>query len=166
MPDKDLFPITTPTVAKLCLAQGKLEQAEAIYLHLLQEDPADPELLGGLAEIRRQRETLSAPEATDRVAIDSEGQSLVCRWVVSESGQRRAQLILGSPGSLVLRLVSFPATAEIPPEDIALVALSGTVERPRPAAAHVLAAAVGLRDESGRFVSIAHATLVPRLVSS
>jgi hypothetical protein len=156
--EKNPLPIATPTIARLYMLQGKLQQAEALYRQLLQESPEDARLLDGLAEVRRRAEAAHAP-AADRVEVRILGDAYVCTWAVTEEGQHRARLVLNAPGELVLRLASFPADPERAPEDRPLTEAAGTLVLPPISGRCVLvAAAVGVLSADRRFASITHCT--------
>lgn len=151
------LPFATATIARLYMLQGKLEQAEEIYRKLLEERPGDRRLLEGLAEVQqRLRARLEPLPGDDRLELDWQGTRLRCRWVVTPSGLRRAELTLGAPGSLVLRLLAFASSAPPASQDHSLPGSSGELELPAPEGALVLAAAVGLGGEGNRFAAIAH----------
>lgn len=151
------LPFATATIARLYMLQGKLEQAEVIYRELLEERPGDQRLLEGLAEVQqRLRARLEPLPGDDRLELDWQGNRLRCRWVVTPSGLHRAELLLGAPGSLVLRLLAFASSAPAASEDHPLPRSSGELELPAPEKALVLAAAVGLCGEGNRFAAIAH----------
>jgi tetratricopeptide (TPR) repeat protein len=154
--DKAPLPIATATIARLYMLQGKLQQAETIYRQLLKESPDDARLVEGLAEVQRRAETAQAL-SDDRVELRVLGDAFVCNWVISDEGRRRARLVLGGEGQLVLRLASFPSDPGRPSEDRPLAEETGTLVLPL-VRATLVAAAVGLRASDGRFTSIAHCT--------
>lgn len=159
MPEKrEPLPFTTPTIARLYLQQGKLDEAEAIYRALRKERPADPRIAEGLAEVERRRQSPevggSSEDAVELRAAKDE--TLECSYRVSEAGRRRASLVLGGEGALTLRLCAFPGGKQ---EDLPLAEACGAVALPSSLRAPVIAAAVGLRDANGRFVAIAHGAL-------
>jgi hypothetical protein len=148
-------PIATATVAWLYMEQGKLDQAEQLYRRLQAEDPDDPRPQRGLAEVQRRRQSQLAGSG-DQLTLERCAGGLRCRWLVTEEGRARAELVLGRQGSLVLRVVAFPIDPSVPPGDTLLAGPSGEIQVQPPAGASVVGAAVGLRGESGDFVSITH----------
>ncbi len=140
------------------MLQGKLAQAEAIYTVLLEEQPGDPRALEGLAEVKRRATAGEEPLGADRVELRADAEGLRCQYLVTEEGRRRAELVLGRPGALILRVLGFPAPGDRPPSDHPLEATSGELTVPAPARSRVIAAAVGLRGEGEAFVAIAHCT--------
>jgi hypothetical protein len=153
-------PIATATIAQIYKMQGKIEQAEGIYLELLGERPDDPRLQRGLAEVRRlleeARSATFVPSSDDHVSIERSGDTLRCTFAVTDSGQRRAGLVLDGEGRLTLRLVVFPSQAGKPAQDIQLQSSVGSLTLKPPDRAKLVAASVGLLAEDGSFVSIAH----------
>ncbi|MCB9556673.1 MAG: tetratricopeptide repeat protein [Deltaproteobacteria bacterium] len=153
-------PFVTPTVARIYLDQGKLDQAEQVFKKLLEAHPDDDDLKEGLAEIARRRSTEQRENTQDDgVQVEVDGSSLRCRWSTSPSGRHRAELVAGQPGDLVLRVVGFPHTPDSAPDDTALTEQQGmlTVDAPD---ALMAAASVGLFTKDGQFVSIAHSKIV------
>jgi hypothetical protein len=150
----------TATMARIYLGQGKLDEAEAVYRKLLGDRPGDPALQEGLAEVQRRREELEAgpePDAADRVALRLQGGELTCTWSVSDEGRRRAALLLGTEGTLTLRLMTFPLEPDDPPEDIVLDRPEGQMALELPGRGLLAAAAVGLGADDGEpFAAIAH----------
>jgi hypothetical protein len=164
MPEKrEPLPFTTPTIARLYMLQGKLDEAETIYRALQAERPDDPRLGKGLAEVQRRREDPElAGEPGELSTVELLGDAcggLECRYSVSEAGRRRAGLVLDAEGALTLRICAFPGEERA---DLPLAAPNGAVSVPDAVKGPVIAAAVGLRDEGGRFVAIAHGSLGPR----
>jgi hypothetical protein len=160
MPEKrEPLPFTTPTIARLYMQQGKLDEAEAIYRALQKQRPADPRVAEGLAEVERRRQAPAEAGGAGEDAVElraAAGDALECSYRVSEAGRRRATLVLGGEGTLTLRLCAFPGGKQ---EDVALSGDEGAVAVPAALRAPVIAAAVGLRDANGRFVAIAHGAL-------
>lgn len=149
-------PIATATVARLYLQQGKLDQAEAIYRKLLGQDPRDPRLLEGLAQVQRCLAAQHHAAPDEHVTLRSSEGGLLCNWRVTIDGRERAAIVLGHQGRLALRLVFFPPAAGNP-RTIALDDLEGQVTLPlSDQEASLAAAAVGLSGDGDRFVSIAH----------
>ena len=150
-------PFATATIARLYMLQGKLEQAEAIYRQLLEERPREVRLLEGLAEVQRRLQArLEPPAGDDRLELVWERGRIRCRYTVTADGQRRAGLLLGCSGTLVLRLHAFPSSPGEGPIDRPLERPAGELELTAPEKASVVAAAVGLTGPGDRFVAIAH----------
>jgi len=160
MAEREPLPFTTPTIARLYMLQGKLDEAEAIYRALEVDRPGDPRIEEGLAELQRRRQSPGlAASGEDRVELRGSAQgeaAISCSYRVSEAGRRRALLVLGGEGTLTLRICAFPGGKQ---EDLELPGSEGAVALPASLRAPVIAAAIGLRDETGRFVAIAHSTL-------
>ncbi len=153
---REPLPFTTPTIARLYMLQGKLDEAEAIYRALAKEREGDPRIAEGLAELARRRQSPEVAGSEDAVELRVKGEALECSYRVSEAGRRRATLVLGGEGALTLRLCAFPGAKQ---EDLPLAEASGAIAVPASLRAPVIAAAVGLRDVSGRFVAITHGAL-------
>ncbi len=159
MAENDPLPIATATIARLCMMQGKLDQAKLLYGQLLRETPRDRSLLAGLAEVERREKAQEAPSLSgNQLEIFYKDEATWCHWIVTEGGLRRARLVLGQAGDLILRLVPFPLNPARPPSDTRLPELSGSVALSPPSQTTLLAAAVGLLAAGGRFVSIVHCT--------
>jgi hypothetical protein len=149
--------ITSPTIARLYLHQGKPEQAESMVRQLLESRPRDAKLQALLHEIQQQLAGAeTAAEVADFVALEAKGRELHCGWRVSEQGRRRANLVLGEAGHLTLRLAGFPANPTADPHDHPLSTPEGRATLPAPPGASLAAAAVGLLGADRRFVSIVH----------
>ena len=154
-------PFTTATVGRIYLEQGKLEQAEEVFRRVLAERPKDERCLQGLAEIARRRvDEQAGTTGADSVSVEAQDGALVCRFSVSTEGRRRARLVSGHDGALVLRIVRFPAVADTPPVDAVLPGDEGLLRLQPPEGALFVAAAVGLLAAGGAFVAIAHSTLI------
>jgi hypothetical protein len=158
VPANDALPFATATIARLCMLQGKLERAEALYRQLLQERPKDPRLIEGLGEVLRRKGAPASTPGGDQVRLRIEGEALVCSWTITEEGQERARRVLGGHGELILRLMSFPIDPRQPAKDQPLDRLSGDLVLPSAESVCLLAASVGLIGADGRFVSITHCT--------
>ena len=163
MPTDSTLPIATATVAMLYMEQGKLDQAEQIYRHLLRDSPDDPRLVAGLQEVQRRREGQPhGAGSDDMVALQvASGRQLICSWRVTAGGRTRARLVLGDDGALVLRVVAFPSGPKSPPVDVELAETAGEASVTAPGGASLVGAAVGLRGKAGEFVSITHCAPIP-----
>lgn len=154
-------PIATATIARIYMKQGMLDEAEALYRRLLQEQPNDARLMMGLAEVERRRAQKDLCPTDCQVALEVGEDRLECRWRISDEGRRRAGLVLGADGRLTLRLVTFPVDARRPHQDIQVEMTQGQIGlKPPSSRSQLLAAAVGLMGENERFVAIAHAEAV------
>ena len=159
MAENDPLPIATATIARLCMIQGKLEQAKLLYGQLLRENPRDRRILAGLADVERREKAREAPSpSANKLEIYVQDGATWCRWQVTEEGLRRARLVLGQAGDLILRLIPFPLSPARPPSDTPLPELSGKLALSPPSQTALLAGAVGLLAAEGRFVSIVHCT--------
>jgi hypothetical protein len=155
-------PVATPTIARLYLRQGKLEHAERMFEQLAQSRPSDVKLA---AELAQAREAIAATQKathapSDELKLKANGRELHCAWKISPQGSERGELVLGNPGSLVLRVAGFPANPTALPKDIPLNASSGARKITAPAGASLVAASVGLRGRDERFASIVHCAFV------
>jgi hypothetical protein len=151
-------PIATATIAGLYLRQGLLDQAEALYLRLLEQRPGDAALKAGLAEARR-RQLAKRPLTNDsKVSLEAEGEGLTCRWSISERGIAQANALLQGAGKITVRLVSFPLEEGRAGQEIILERARGEITLRPPRGALTVSAAVGLLDleQDDRFVAIAH----------
>lgn len=158
-------PIATQTIARIYVQQGKLDQAIAVYEHLLEAHPHDEALIRELAVVRGKVDAqgdLPLPDL-DALMVDRTDDippKIRCRWRISEDGGGRARLVLGADGQLTLRLSGFPENAAGKPDDIAIDTHDGTLIIAPPAGAILLTAAIGLLDDDGNFASVAHCDLV------
>jgi len=118
---------------------------------------------------------LTADSLRLRLAQDA----IQCDWAVTVEGRNRARLELrrqgspdsqgspegqGSPenGKLMLRVVGYPSELSEEAIDIQLAGQSsGSVENSVPRGALRVAAVIGLADNDGRFVAIAHSESLP-----
>ncbi len=149
-------PFETATVARIYMMQGMLDEAEALFLKLLEDNPGDERLETGLADVRQRIQDELEAVSSDCVEVAVRGGKLHCKWTIRDEGRQRAERQLGRDGELVLRLVAFPLHPSRPEEDIPLESNEGKRTIDRPLRAHLVAAAVGLKDSGGNFVSIAH----------
>lgn len=158
-PDRPIRPLETATIARLYMQQGLLDEAEALYLRLLERRPEDSRLSAGLVEVRRRRDAEAAPpQGDDRVELTAAGERVRCTWSITESGIRRAATVArgATPGVVTLRAVSFPRQEERPHQDIQVGNAEGSLSFRPPPGATLLSVAVGLLGEEDRFVAIAH----------
>lgn len=155
-------PIATPTIARIYAQQGKLPQSRDIYRRLLEATPDDPALTAELAtvEARLSAQGEEPEPELDSLTVELSKQRLRCRWRVSDEGHVRARLVLGGDGQLTLRLAGFPADPEVATRDTSLDAASGSLQLSPPPGCSLVTAAIGLLDEDGTFVSIAHCDMV------
>ena len=153
-------PFATATVARIYLAQGKLDQAEAIFRELRARRPDDPVPARGLAEVAARRRALADAAAAEALELTWRDGALRCRWRVTEAGVARGRLLLADGGradggALVLHLAGFSAAGPTGAREIPLAARQGEMDAAPPAGALALAVAVGLR-AGDRFVPIVH----------
>jgi len=153
-------PFATATVARIYLDQGKLDQAEQIFVQLLERRPGDEQLEEGLAEVRRRRDAQQTAQSSDAIDVQPADEGVSCRWQVSSAGRHRARLVAGNDGALTLRLACFPTQPDAEPVDTPLEADTGVLARPVTPKATLAAAAVGLLTGDGQFVAIAHSKIV------
>ena len=148
--------IATATIAGLYLRQGLLDQAEALYVRLLEQRPGDTRLEAGLAEARRLRLAQRPLVNDSRVTLTAQGEGLICRWSISQQGMEQAGALLQGAGRITVRLVSFPLEDGRPRQEIIVEQARGEIALRPPRGALTVSAAVGLLTEDDRFVSIAH----------
>ena len=164
-------------MARIYLSQGQLDRAEAIFRHLVAQQPGDPQYAEGLREVQRRRAALEYERSTDRCIIAKEGGRIRCSWLVCPSSSTRAARLLEAPVELALRLVGFPhedfgqrnaqtrlrgdaESAESRLVTITVAEAESELVLNVPPGSLVCAAAIGLCDANGQFVSIAHSDLV------
>jgi tetratricopeptide (TPR) repeat protein len=159
---ENAHPIATQTIARIYVQQGKLEQAEAIYVQLLELSPGDAQLEKELAEVKKKRQESPASPSLQKEGLElsKSAETLQCRWTVTTRGVARARLVLGCDGQLTLRVAGFPADPEVATKDMVLDKLSGSLAFASPPGSSLVTASIGLLDAEGVFASIVHCDMV------
>jgi tetratricopeptide (TPR) repeat protein len=88
---ENAHPIATQTIARIYGQQGKLEQAEAIYVQLLELSPGDAQLEKELAEVKKKRQESPASPSLQKEGLElsKSAETLQCRWTVTTRGVAR-----------------------------------------------------------------------------
>ncbi len=157
-PERTIRPIETETIARLYMKQGLLEEAESLFLRLVERRPHEQRLKDGLSEVRRRMVGRLPSQGDSEVTLAAADGKVRCSWKISEQGLARARPLLDGAGGgrLTVRAVSFPLNPRRPHQDIQVERKEGTIALRPPPMAVMVSAAVGLQGEDDRFVAIAH----------